>query len=237
MMEQTPIGRVNEIHTMELVDISRSTKPKYEMTPAQKLAYLARVSNPANQGNHATGWKLLETLIKRAEWSPFDLQSVTMEVLTTRDVSRQMIRHRSLTFQEFSQRYADPVNTLGFTYRKARLQDHKNRQNSIITTDERIIAEWQDIQYRAVEVGEYLYDRAIQMGIAREVARALLPEGLTVTRMYVHGRVRDWMFYLRLRAQKETQYEHRLVAQSGIKELLVELPDLQEFFGTVTNDE
>lgn len=228
MTEQ--IGRVTQIHSMELVDISRSTKPKYEMTPAQKLAYLARVSNPANQGNHATGWKLLETLIKRAEWSPFDLQSVTMEVLTTRDVSRQMIRHRSLTFQEFSQRYADPVNTLGFTYRKARLQDHKDRQNSIHTDDKRVVAGWEDIQRSAIEVAEHLYEKAIQLGVAREVARAILPEGLTVTRMYVHGRVRDWMFYLRLRAMRQTQYEHRLVAQSGIKELLVELPDLTEFF-------
>lgn len=222
------------IHTADLQDISRPVKEHLKhLTPGEMLAYYARVSAPQNQDKHETGWKLLESLIKRAEWSPFDMQSVTMEIVTTRDIGRQIIRHRSFTFQEFSQRYANPIDKLGFEYRRARLQDTKDRQNSIFlhgAEHARLQAVWNDLQEQAINTAERVYDTALKLGIAREVARAVLPEGLTVTRMYMHGKVRDWMFYLRLRSMPQTQYEHRLIAESGKTQLLEHFPDLAGFF-------
>lgn len=176
------------------------------------IAYVARVSNPSNQNNTGTSGKLLKYLIKNKHWSPFEMAHVVMEIETTRDIARQILRHRSFSFQEFSQRYADPTKDLGFVHREARLQDTKNRQNSIETEDDQLQQEWKDKQWYITNVVRDTYEWAIENGIAKEQARAVLPEGLTVSRMYMAGSVRSWIHYCQLRCSNGTQKEHREIA-------------------------
>lgn len=183
------------------------------------IAFCARVSNPSNQYNTETTDKLLGYLIKHQHWSPFELASATMEITTTRDIARQILRHRSFTFQEFSQRYADPTSDLGFVLRDARFQDTKNRQNSIeldLTVDQQryIQYQWQQMQTRVITEAKNAYEWAISKGIAKEQARAVLPEGLTVSRLYMQGTIRSWIHYCELRSANGTQREHQEVARA-----------------------
>jgi len=176
------------------------------------IAYCARVSNPSNQTNTDTSEKLINYLIKWKHWSPFEMANATLEIETTRDIARQILRHRSFTFQEFSQRYADPVKELTFETREARLQDQKNRQNSIQTDDELLQDVWTFMQKKVIEEAKHAYNWAIEHGIAKEVARAVLPEGLTTSRMYVNGTIRSWIHYIEIRSHEATQKEHREIA-------------------------
>jgi thymidylate synthase (FAD) len=176
------------------------------------IAYCARVSNPSNQGNTETSEKLVNYLIKNKHWSPFELADVTLEIETTRDIARQILRHRSFSFQEFSQRYADPTKELTFATREARLQDTKNRQNSIETEDQNIHDTWKVMQDIVLFHVKEAYNWAIEKGIAKEVARAVLPEGLTMSRMYMKGSIRSWLHYIEVRTDPTTQKEHRDVA-------------------------
>ena len=176
------------------------------------IAFCARVSNPSNQMNHETSERLLNYLAKHAHWSPFEMASATMEIETTRDIARQILRHRSFSFQEFSQRYADPTGDLGFVTREARLQDEKNRQASIEVEDTTLQGEWELRQQLVISAAQEAYAWAIENGIAKEQARAVLPEGNTVSRMYMAGTIRSWMHYVVLRAGIETQKEHREIA-------------------------
>ena len=176
------------------------------------IAYCARVSNPSNQSNTDTSDKLIGYLIKWKHWSPFEMANATLEIETTRDIARQILRHRSFTFQEFSQRYADPVKELTFETREARLQDQKNRQNSIGTDDELLQDVWTFMQKKVIEEAKHTYNWAIENGIAKEVARAVLPEGLTTSRLYVNGTIRSWIHYIEIRSHEATQKEHREIA-------------------------
>ena len=199
--------------TVKLIAISKPTIE--ECSSAEELvAYCARVSNPANQNNHGTSAKLIRYLINNAHWSPLEMVHMTMEINTTRDIARQILRHRSFSFQEFSQRYADPTQALGFVTREARLQDAKNRQNSIETDDADLESLWQSMQQMAIEDAQRQYTKAINMGIAKEQARALLPEGLTESRIYMAGSLRSWVHYCDLRRANGTQKEHRLIADA-----------------------
>jgi thymidylate synthase (FAD) len=190
------------------------------------VAYCARVSNPANQNNHQTNRRLLNYLIHNKHWSPFEMAHVVMEIETTRDIARQILRHRSFSFQEFSQRYAvvkrEPI------MREARLQDHKNRQNSLETDDFELTEWWADMQSIAAGGAESLYQEALQRGIAKEVARAVLPEGLTSSSLYMAGTVRSWIHYVQLRTGNGTQKEHREVASKCRDELYKAMPSLKE---------
>ena len=166
---------------------------------AQELvAFCARVSNPSNQLNTETSEKLIKYLIKNAHWSPLEMVSACLEIETTRDIARQILRHRSFSFQEFSQRYANPVEDLEFVIREARLQDPKNRQNSISTDNEKIIEEWEQMQSKVIDKATEVYNWAIENGIAKEQARSVLPEGNTVSRIYMNGTLRSWIHYLSL---------------------------------------
>jgi thymidylate synthase (FAD) len=191
------------------------------------IAYVARVSNPSNQMNTETSQKLLKYLIRNKHWSPFEMVHVTMEIETTRDIARQILRHRSFSFQEFSQRYADPTKDLGFVTRKARLQDTKNRQNSIETDDDHLKSEWVNRQKKLISKVEEDYQWAIENGIAKEQARAVLPEGLTLSRMYMAGSLRSWIHYCDLRMGNGTQKEHREVAEAAWKLILDKFPSLE----------
>jgi len=166
------------------------------------VAYCARVSNPTNQMNSATSEKLIKYLIKHRHWSPLEMVDVTMEIETTRDIARQMLRHRSFSFQEFSQRYAD-VSSFGdmFEYSEVRLQDPKNRQNSLAGADEELRIYWEDVQRAVMKTCQEVYERALGRGIAKEVARKVLPEGLTKSRMYMKGSLRSWIHYLEVRGE------------------------------------
>jgi thymidylate synthase (FAD) len=180
---------------------------------AQELvAYCARVSNPSNQLNTETSEKLINYLIKNSHWSPLEMVSACLEIETTRDIARQMLRHRSFSFQEFSQRYANPVKDLEFVTREARLQDPKNRQNSIESKNETLENEWTQIQLDLIENSKKAYNWAIENGIAKEQARAVLPEGNTVSRLYMNGTLRSWIHYIELRSANGTQKEHMEIA-------------------------
>jgi thymidylate synthase (FAD) len=195
---------------------------------AQELvAYCARVSNPANQTNTDTSEKLIRYLIKHKHWSPLEMVSACLEIETTRDIARQILRHRSFSFQEFSQRYA--VADLGWELKDARLQDTKNRQNSIETDDQLLENEWERAQKRAIYAAEREYKWALENGIAKEQARAVLPEGLTVSRLYMQGTLRSWVHYIELRSGPETQKEHRLIAQACAVALELIFPMVTEF--------
>lgn len=181
----------------------------------QMVAYCARVSNPNNQNNEETAEKLIKYLIKHQHWSPLEMASVCMEIETTRDIARQILRHRSFSFQEFSQRYADPTKDLSFVTREARLQDPKNRQNSTpLPLEDSINHIWESYQEVIIERCKHAYEWAINAGIAKEQARAILPEGLTMSRMYVNGTLRSWIHYIQLRAANGTQKEHMDIAQA-----------------------
>lgn len=192
------------------------------------VAYVARVSNPSNQHNTQTSSKLIKYLIDHKHWSPFEMAHITMEINTTRDIARQILRHRSFSFQEFSQRYADPTSALGFTSREARLQDTRNRQNSIHTDDESLQGEWRLKQREIIEQSFEVYNWAIQNGVAKEQARAVLPEGLTLSRLYMAGSLRSWIHYCQLRMSMETQKEHREVATDCWYELIRICPSLKD---------
>jgi len=183
------------------------------------IAFCARVSNPANQFNLQTSEKLIKYLIKHQHWSPLEMCSVCLEIETTRDIARQILRHRSFSFQEFSQRYADPTKDLQFVHRDIRLQDHNNRQNSVevdLRNDEhRFMAyQWENMQKRVIEAALDAYNWATDNGVAKEQARAVLPEGLTMSRMYMNGTLRSWIHYIQLRSSNGTQKEHIEVARA-----------------------
>ena len=203
---------------MSEVNLIGITKPSAytECTTANELvAWAARVSNPSNQNNTATAPKLVQYLIRNQHWSPLEMVHVSMEIKTTRDIARQILRHRSFAFQEYSQRYADPTKDLGFVRREARLQDAKNRQNSVeLTPDEnRLAEEWNVVQQQAINAANFAYQWAVDRGIAKEQARAVLPEGNTESVMIMSGSLRSWVHYCQLRMDKATQKEHRIVAE------------------------
>lgn len=212
---------------MNTAHIIAKTVPESGSTLEQFIVYCARVSNPANQANHDTAPRLMRYLMKHRHWSPFEMASITMEITTTRDIARQILRHRSFSFQEFSQRYADPTQALGFTNRETRLQDTANRQNSIATDDEYITEEWNALQADMMAMAQSMYEETIRLGIAKEQARALLPEGLTVSRLYMSGTVRSWLHYCDVRTRPDTQREHRQVAESCWQQLITVLPSLE----------
>lgn len=205
---------------VKLVSYSQPTEDfaQQGINNAQELiAYCARVSNPSNQLNTETSEKLIRYLIKHQHWSPLEMVSACCEIETTRDIARQILRHRSFSFQEFSQRYADPTKDLAFVTREARLQDTKNRQNSIDISgltlkEQNLIEQWERIQQDVIREAEYAYDWAVTNGIAKEQARAVLPEGLTVSRLYMNGTLRSWVHFIELRSANGTQKEHQEVA-------------------------
>jgi thymidylate synthase (FAD) len=215
------------------VSLVSSSQPSTELAAqgivnAQELvAFCARVSNPANQTNTDTSEKLIRYLIKHKHWSPLEMVSACLEIETTRDIARQILRHRSFSFQEFSQRYA--VADLGFEYKETRLQDTKNRQNSIEIDDAALSSAWQLKQQRVVETVQEVYDWALRNGIAKEQARAVLPEGITTSRLYMQGTLRSWLHYIELRSGPETQKEHREVAQACAAALESIFPMVSEF--------
>ena len=176
------------------------------------IAYCARVSNPSGQENTATNEKLLKYLIKHQHWSPFEMASACIEINTTRDIARQILRHRSFSFQEFSQRYANPVKELEFVTREARMQDDKNRQSSVEVDDKNFQLDWEREQQRVIWMCRQVYNAAIKKGIAKEVARAVLPEGLTTSRLYMNGSIRSWIHFIELRSSNGTQKECSEVA-------------------------
>jgi len=185
------------------------------ITDAQELiAYCARVSNPSNQFNTDTSEKLIRYLIKHQHWSPLEMVSACIEITTTRDIARQILRHRSFSFQEFSQRYADPTKDLSFVLREARLQDPKNRQNSIDAVEHETQMVWLDKQQSVIDAATNAYDWAIANGIAKEQARAVLPEGNTVSRLYMNGTLRSWIHFIELRSANGTQKEHQEIARA-----------------------
>ena len=193
------------------------------------VSYCARLSNPSNQNNEETSKKLIKYLIKNKHWSPLEMVSVCLEIETTRDIARQILRHRSFSFQEFSQRYADPTKDLQFVTREARLQDSKNRQNSIELDDESELHHaWKAKQELIIHESKMAYDWAIGNGIAKEQARAVLPEGLTMSRMYMNGTLRSWVHYIELRAGNGTQKEHMDIAKDCAFEIAKVFPLLNE---------
>ena len=200
------------------------------ISDAQELiAYCARVSNPANQLNSETSEKLIRYLVKHQHWSPLEMVSACCEITTTRDIARQILRHRSFSFQEFSQRYADPTQELDFVLREARLQDPANRQNSIDTQDNLLQIEWERAQKRVLFAVRDAYAWAIKNGIAKEQARAVLPEGLTESRLYMNGTLRSWIHFIELRSANGTQREHQEVARACAQVIAAIFPMAAEF--------
>jgi thymidylate synthase (FAD) len=224
---------------VRLVSYSRSTEEfaEHGITDAQDLvAFCARVSNPSNQFNTETSERLIRYLIRHQHWSPLEMVSACVEITTTRDIARQILRHRSFSFQEFSQRYADPTGDLAFDVRDARLQDIQNRQNSIPldfrNPDHRELARiWQEKQQSIIRACREAYSWAIQNGIAKEQARAVLPEGLTVSRLYMNGTLRSWIHFIELRSANGTQLEHQAVARACAEVIAQVFPMAQEFLG------
>ena len=196
----------------------------------EDIAMMARVSNPSNQYNTETSEKLVRYLIKHNHWSPFEMASITLEINTTRDIAHQIVRHRSFAFQEFSQRYADPA-AMGYPFelRECRMQDEANRQNSVETTDHTLTAKWILTQKRVIAAAEGAYNWAIENGIAKEQARAVLPEGLTKTRLYMSGTVRSWIHYIDVRTTPGTQKEHMDVARECAYTINKFFPMIKDF--------
>lgn len=221
---------------VKLVSYSQPTEEFLNsgINDAQELvAYCARVSNPNNQFNTETSEKLIRYLIKHQHWSPLEMVSACLEIETTRDIARQILRHRSFSFQEFSQRYADPVRDLDFVLREARLQDTKNRQNSIpldLEHDQhrQIAYQWEIIQNRVITEARNAYQWAIEKGIAKEQARAVLPEGLMSSRLYMNGTLRSWIHYIDLRSANGTQLEHQMIAMECAKVIATVFPLAQD---------
>ena len=209
-------------YSQQAIDADKQDEFEFDLPNLQDLvAYCARVSNPSNQANSETSERLIKYLIKHKHWSPLEMVSVCIEVETTRDIARQLLRHRSFSFQEFSQRYADPTAELddAFVLREARMQDTKNRQNSVELdmSDEKqklLAYEWERSQNRVLYAVKKEYEWAIKNGIAKEQARAVLPEGLTVSRLYVNGTLRSWIHYIDLRDGNGTQKEHAEIARA-----------------------
>ena len=233
-MEQT--YNINTNMKVKLISYSKPFEQMEGVEDAKDLvAYCARVSNPSNQTNKRTAEKLLRYLIKEKHWSPFEMVSACLEIETTRDIARQMLRHRSFSFQEFSQRYANPVQELEFTTRECRLQDKNNRQNSIeldpaIQLDlqkQELITDWQRRQHGIINQAKEAYKWAIENGIAKEQARAVLPEGLTISRLYMNGTLRSWIHYIDLRADNGTQKEHREIALACAKVISEIFPNIR----------
>ena len=219
---------------VKLISYSQPTNTKAFDTGWRTLedvvAYCARVSNPSNQNNTETSKKLLQYLIKHGHWSPFEMVSICLEIETTRDIARQILRHRSFSFQEFSQRYADPTKDLSFTTREARLQDNKNRQNSIeLDNESDLHYEWISKQEKLLETIKDTYKWAIDNEIAKEQARAVLPEGITMSRMYMNGTLRSWIHYIDLRSGHGTQKEHMKVARACADAIKPIFPMIMEF--------
>ena len=223
--------------TVRLISYSQppETEELRDMTPFDLISFCARVSNPSNQSNKATSEKLIKYLIKHAHWSPFELVNVCLEIETTRDIAHQIVRHRSFSFQEFSQRYADPTQDLEFVTREARLQDTKNRQNSIPVDEDDIdyngnnLSEtWKQRQRVIIAACNAAYKYAIDNGIAKEQARVVLPEGLTKTRMYMNGTIRSWIHYIQLRSANGTQKEHADIAIACAKVIADVFPMIEE---------
>lgn len=211
------------------------SQPSSEMlnsgiTDVQELiAFCARVSNPSNQYNTETSKKLIDYLIRHKHWSPLELTSACLEITTTRDIARQILRHRSFSFNEFSQRYSDPTKDLDFDIREARLQDQKNRQNSLETNDTELMLLWQEKQQQVIRQAKEAYTWAVTNGIAKEQARCVLPEGNTVSKMYMSGTLRSWVHYIEIRTSIETQKEHREVATDCAKEIAKIFPLITNF--------
>ena len=210
---------------VSLVALSKPSAATGCSTANELIAYTARVSNPANQNNHESAPRLIKYLIKHGHWSPLEMVHMTMSIKTTRDISRQILRHRSFSFQEFSQRYAVSEN---FVEREARLQDDKNRQNSIEIEDDNVHHEWLHAQSRVRWMAQKEYEKALKMGIAKEQARALLPEGLTETTLYMSGSLRSWIHYCQLRMANGTQKEHMEVAELCWDIIGQHFPDIVE---------
>tara|TARA_B100000700_G_scaffold326439_1_gene437980 strand:- start:8175 stop:8840 length:666 start_codon:yes stop_codon:yes gene_type:complete len=203
--------------TVKLISYSQASEDFEDLglTDCQELiAFCARVSNPSNQLNSDTSEKLIKYLINNSHWSPLEMVNVCLEIDTTRDIARQILRHRSFSFQEFSQRYANPTADMEFITREARLQDNKNRQNSIETNDSDLQKEWNDKQQKVIDSALEAYQWAIDKGIAKEQARVVLPEGNTKSRLYMNGTLRSWIHYIQLRAGHGTQKEHIEIAQA-----------------------
>lgn len=214
--------------SVRLIAISR---PVIEEVPDSSalLAFCARVSSTANRSNHESGGKLLRSLVRRKEWSPFEMVSLTMEIVTTRDIARQILRHRSFSFQEYSQRYSAVSEPM--VHREARLQDDADRQNSLDTDDRLLRAQWETVQGNVSDLAAEGYKWALSKGIAKEVARAVLPEGMTPSLLCMAGTLRSWIHYCDLRCDRKTQKEHRQIAE-GCRALLVEhFPDLADVIG------
>ena len=202
---------------VRLVSYSQPTEDfsKEGVDNAQELiAYCAKVSNPSNQINKETSERLIRYLIKNAHWSPLEMVNACLEVETTRDIARQMLRHRSFSFQEFSQRYANPTQDLDFILREARLQDPKNRQNSIEVNDINLQSKWNELQNDVIDKAKTAYRWAVENGIAKEQARVVLPEGNTISRLYINGTLRSWIHYIDLRSSHGTQKEHTEIAKA-----------------------
>jgi thymidylate synthase (FAD) len=212
---------------MKVQLISYSKPENNEQTLQDVVAYCARVSNPANQHNTETNERLIRYLIKHQHWSPLEMVSICLEIETTRDIARQILRHRSFSFQEFSQRYA--IADLGFEPKEARLQDQKNRQNSLETDNIQLQEEWKKQQEDVTVAAQTAYTWAINNGIAKEQARAVLPEGMTVSRMYMNGTLRSWVHYIQLRTDVGTQKEHRDVAHACALAIEPIFPMIMEF--------
>lgn len=211
---------------VRLIALSQPVGLDGVQTTEELVAYCARVSNPSNQANHDTAPRLLSYLVRNHHWSPFEMAHAVIEVVTTRDIARQILRHRSFSFQEFSQRYAAVQDDA--VIREARLQDAKNRQNSVEVDDAELQVWWQEKQQLIASQTQLAYEAALERGIAKEVARAVLPEGLTPSRLYMAGPVRSWIHYIQLRAGNGTQKEHREVAVKCRDELLKVMPSLKE---------
>tara|TARA_R110002153_G_scaffold26634_1_gene83286 strand:- start:341 stop:1000 length:660 start_codon:yes stop_codon:yes gene_type:complete len=209
--------------SVSLVGMTQPSAATGCYTANQLIAYVARVSNPENQNNDKTASKLLKYLIKHEHWSPFEMVSATLEIKTTRDISRQIIRHRSFSFQEFSQRYAESTN---FETRECRLQDQSNRQNSVETEDRELAEWWKMAQKELIQKSKLVYQTALDHGIAKEQARAVLPEGNTETTLYMSGTLRSWIHYCKLRMSNGTQKEHMIIADQCWDVLSQHFPDV-----------
>lgn len=213
---------------VNLISISKPSAYTECSTAEELVAWAARVSNPSNQNNTATANKLVSYLIRNQHWSPLEMVHVAMEIKTTRDIARQILRHRSFSFQEYSQRYADPTRDLGFVTREARLQDKKNRQNSVEVEDQHLENEWYRAQQRVLYAVEREYAWAIKNGIAKEQARSVLPEGMTESVMIMAGSLRSWIHYCQLRMDRATQKEHRIVAEQCWEIIKQHFPNVVE---------
>lgn len=218
---------------VKLISWSKPSRQMYDegiMDAQELIAFCARVSNPSNQYNTETAEKLIKYLLKHKHFSPLEMVSACLEIETTRDIARQILRHRSFSFQEFSQRYADPTKDLDFVVREARLQDPKNRQNSIDSgVDPYIIERWEEEQLKVINQARQAYAWAIENGIAKEQARSVLPEGNTVSRIYMNGTLRSWVHFIELRSANGTQKEHQLVARECAKVIAEIFPMASEF--------